>query len=307
MNTPFLKLICWTLAAVSWSVWVPVSAGEAPPEWNQVESWVYQLTNYPKGRLDRIAQADFDLAVVDLSRDGGADYFTKGEVSAVKRSGKIVLAYFEVGAIENYRPEWKDVPKDLMAGAVDGWPDEQYVRYWDERWWPVVRGRIDQAIRAGFDGAYLDMITTYEEIPGTGVAIEERARRMVALIARISRHAKKLAPNFKIVPQNCPELYTWSPWSGVPNKTYLRAIDGIGFEGVYFLAHDKPATAGWCRENRRNALAIRRQGKLVLGVDYARKASNIAEAYRRQRKLGFVPYVSVSALDRIFSEPQSTK
>jgi cysteinyl-tRNA synthetase len=292
-------------AALGWLFCISaLAADQAPPKWNEVDSWVYQLTNYPKGKLDRIAQADFDLAVVDLSRDGGADYFTKAEVSAVKQSGKIVLSYFEIGAIENYRPEWKDVPKDLMAGAVDGWPDEQYVRYWDERWWPVVRGRIDQAIRAGFNGAYLDMITTYEEIPGTGIALEERARRMVALIARISSHAKKQAPGFKIVPQNCPELYTWSPWSGIPNKTYLRAINGIGIEGVFFLAHDKPATAGWCREVRENALAIRRQGKLVLGIDYARKAANITEAYRRQRKLGFVPYVGVVALDRIFGEPR---
>ena len=302
-----MKLAGLTSCLLVFGFLAPLSADQAPPKWNEVDSWVYQLTGYPNGRLDRITKSDFDLAVVDLSRDGGADYFSKPEIHAVKRSGKIMLAYFEVGAIENYRPEWKNVPKDLMAGPVDGWPKEQYVRYWDERWWPVVRGRIDQAIRAGFDGAYLDMITTYEEIPGTGIALEERARRMVALIARISRHAKKQSPDFKIVPQNCPELYTWSPWSGIPNKTYLRSIDGIGIEAVFFLAHDKPATAPWCREVRENALAIHRKGKLVLGVDYARRTSNIPEAYRRQRKLGFVPYVSVVALDRIFSEPQSTE
>lgn len=279
------------------------SALTAAPEWNHVRTWVYQLTGYPGGKLDRIAAAPFDLAVIDLSRDGGDDYFTRAEITAVKRSGKIVLAYFEIGAIESYRPEWKDVPEDLKAGAVAGWPKEQYVRYWDKRWWPVVKGRIDHAVAAGFDGAYLDMITTYDEIKGTGIEREELARRMVDLIARVSRYAKKQSPGFRIVPQNCPELYTWSVWEPSPNKTYLRAIDGIGIESVFYLAHDKPATAAWCRENRENALQILEQGKLVLGVDYAKKRANILDAYRRQLGLGFIPYVSVEALDRIVPEP----
>lgn len=39
----------------------------------------------------------------------------------------------------------------------DEWPEEFFVRYWDERWWTdVIRPRVDQALRAGFDGVYLD-------------------------------------------------------------------------------------------------------------------------------------------------------
>ncbi len=40
-------------------------------------------------------------------------------------------------------------------------------------------------------------------------------------------------------------------------------------------------------------------GKLVLGIDYAKKSASIADAYGKQQALGFVPYVSVEALDRI--------
>ena len=46
----------------------------------------------------------------------------------VKDSGKIALAYFEIGAIEDFRPEWNLVPEDLKSGKVEGWPNEQYVR-----------------------------------------------------------------------------------------------------------------------------------------------------------------------------------
>ncbi len=293
------------LCGVFYITHIPTST-LADEEWDGIKSWVYQLTDYRDGRLDEIAASKFDLAVIDLSRDGSDDYFTKAEIGGVKKSGKIVLAYFEIGAIENYRPEWKTVPEDLKAGAVAGWPKEQYVKFWDERWWPVVRGRVDRALDAGFDGAYLDLITAYEEIPAKENERETLARKMVDLIVRISRYAKARKPGFKIVPQNSPELYTWSYWDPKPNHRYLSAVDGLGLESVFFLAHDKPAEAPWCKENRDNALALRKAGKLVLGIDYARQAENITTGYTRQRALGFVPYASVRSLN-VVSPPPSNK
>jgi cysteinyl-tRNA synthetase len=207
-------------------------------------------------------------------------------VAALTSSGKVALAYFEIGAIEDYRPEWSQVPADLKLGPVGGWPAEQYVKYWDERWWPIVRGRVDQAIAAGFDGAYLDMVVTYEEIPANaaGTNREDLAGKMVDLIARISQYAKGVAPGFKIVPQNSPELRTW--------PKYLPAIDGLGMEELYFQATDRPCNQSWCQDTRTNAQAIRAAGKLVLAIDYADQAANIASAYTQARAAGFVPYVS---------------
>ena len=265
--------------------------------WANVRSWVYQLSGYQNNRLDQIAGSHFDLAVVDLARDGGSDYFTPGEVAALTSSGKVALAYFEIGAIEDYRPEWSQVPADLKLGAVGGWPSEQYVKYWDERWWPIVRGRVDQAIAAGFDGAYLDMVVTYEEIPANaaGTNREDLAGKMVDLIARLAQYAKGVAPDFKIVPQNSPELRTW--------PKYLPAIDGLGMEELYFQATDNPCSQSWCQDNRTNAQAIRAAGKLVLAIDYADQAANIASAYTQARAAGFVPYVSNRNLNTMRVNP----
>jgi cysteinyl-tRNA synthetase len=296
-----------SLFAAALVLLIAAPSARAARDFNDVKSWVYQLTHYKDNNLDEIANAGFDLAVIDLSRDGKGGYFTRDEISAVQQKGVIVLAYFEIGAIENYRPEWPLVPEDLKVGKVKGWPKERLVKFWDERWWPVVKGRVDQALTAGFDGAYLDMVTAYEEIPAKEFKREELARKMVALIARVSQYAKSINPKFKIVPQNSPELYNWSYWDGKPNETYLHAIDGIGVEDVFYLAHDKPATARWAKENRDNALAIQREGKLVLGVDYAKTPACIADAYAKQRAIGFVPYVSTVQLDSVQHEPLTTQ
>ena len=266
----------------------------APPAdlWNSVESWVYQLSGYPNNQLTQIAGSNFDLAVVDLARDGSDDFFTFTEIQAVKAAGKFVLAYFEIGAIEDYRPEWPEVPADLMLGPVDGWPSEQYVKYWDPDWWTiVVQERIDQALAAGFDGAYLDMVVTYEEIPAdaAGTTRDDLARKMVALISALSAYAKSKNPAFKIMPQNSPELYAY--------PGYLDAIDGLGIEELYVLATDRACTQDWCYENRHNAAAIRTAGKLVLTIDYANLQTNIDTAYTQSLAEGFAPYVSVRDLD----------
>lgn len=278
-----------------------------PPAFEEVASWGYQLTGYDNGGFDRLLDAPFDLLVIDLARDGGQDYFTTHEIEKLRQSDKIVLAYFEIGAIEAYRPEWNDVPQEIMVGSVDGWPKERYVKYWDSRWWPVVKSRVDRALSASFNGAYLDLITAYDEISDDDLSTEERAHRMVALIVQISRYAKTKNENFKIVAQNCPELASWSFWEPAENKDYLTAIDGLALESPFYLAHDKLCQQSWCRENRSNALFVKSHGKLLLGVDYARQQESIRDSYRRQRDAGFIPYVSVRALDRLMLRDGSSE
>ena len=254
-------------------------------------SWVYQLSGYSGNNLNEIAASCYDMAVIDLARDGSSDFFTASEIAMVQASGTDVLAYFEIGAIEDYRPEWDDVPSDLLLGTLDGWPGEYYIKYWDERWWPIVQGRVNQAIAAGFNGAYLDMIVTYEEIPAgsAGTDRADLAQKMVDLIARLSTYAKSVAPNFLVYPQNSPELYV------LPG--YLESIDGISMEEMYIRATNRPCELSWCYENRANAAAILDAGKVVLSIDYATDADLIESAITQSLDAGFIPFVSVRALD----------
>jgi cysteinyl-tRNA synthetase len=263
----------------------------------QPKNWVYQLTDYPEGKLDALAAAPFDLAVIDLARDAHLGYFTPSEIAALRKNKK-VLAYFEIGSIENFRPEWpviKDQNPDLLLNQWPDWPEEYFVRYWEERWWQrVVRPRVQQALDAGFDGIYMDTPLAYEELELALVPGETRdslARKMVALIVRISQFAKAQRPGFWVFPQNSPELRRY--------PGYTAAIDGIGMEELFFLTHDKPCTKDYCAENLAETRALHQAGKIVLAVDYAKRSANIAKACQAARSEGFVPYVTKVELDRI--------
>lgn len=271
-------------------------------------SWVYQLQGYPQGGLAAIATSGADLAVIDLARDAASDYFTRAEIDRLHQQGMIVLAYFEIGSIEDFRPEYAVVEQqapDLLLNPWLEWPGETFVRYWDSRWWDlVIKGRIDKAVAAGFDGVYLDTPLAYEAIDLALVPGETRATlaaRMVDLIAKISAYGKGGVRDFLIVPQNSPELgYARfdDPSSGT-NSSYLSAVDGIGMEELYYLATDTPCDRSWCSENLAATRMLEASGKFVLSVDYAVQPAHVQDACARAQAEHFTEYVTTVALDRL--------
>lgn len=270
----------------------------ARPDPAGVTSWAYQLQGYAGGRLDEIAAGPYQLAVIDLARDAHADWFRPAEIRALRGTGKRVLAYFEIGSIEDFRPEYPALRRDaadLIANAWSDWPGEHFVRYWDERWWQrVVRGRVDRAVAAGFDGVYLDTPLAYEEIDPAYAEGRDRqalAVAMARLIARISGYAKDRRPGFLVVPQNSPELRRFGG--------YTDAIDGIGMEELFFRATDRPCAEDWCAANLADTRALRDAGKFVLGVDYATRPTHIRAACGRYRTERFAGTVTVLELDRL--------
>lgn len=261
-----------------------------------VTSFTYALTDYPGGRLDTVAAAPHELAIVDLSRDATVPgYFTAAEIAAVRESGKRVLAYFEIGSLEEFRSEYPSLPAGLRLNVWPDWPDEHFVKYWDPWWWDrVIRPRVDQAMKAGFDGVYLDTPLAYEEIDLARVPGETRhslGRKMADLIIRISAYAKAAEPGFLIVPQNSPELRHHSG--------YTAAIDGIGMEELFFRATDQACAAGWCADNLAEAAALRAKGKAVLATDYATTPANRRTACEAYRRHGFAGNVTTVDLDLV--------
>ncbi|GAA1676725.1 endo alpha-1,4 polygalactosaminidase [Glycomyces endophyticus] len=264
------------------------------------DGWLYQLSGYQDDTLDAVAAAPQPTAVVDLARDGGDDYWTAAEITALHDAGKTVYAYFTMGSIETYRPEYDAVAaagSDLVLNQWGDWPDEYFVKYWEQDWWDLVmRPRLDQAAAAGFDGVYLDVPNAYEEIDLALVPGETRetlARKMADLVIAVDEYT---AGGLAVLPQNSPEL--------IEQDGYLDAVDGIGIEELWFLNADTPCDEDWCAENLANTRAIRDAGKLILAVDYAADPANKAAACAHYADEGFSGAVAGVDLDTVYEPCQ---
>ncbi|MCP2323161.1 cysteinyl-tRNA synthetase [Hamadaea flava] len=288
--------MCPTVVVLTLTL-VASGCGEPPATSAAADSgWIYQLQGYPGGRLDEIAARRPPYAVIDLARDNSTGYFRADEIAALRAAGTTALAYFEIGSIENFRPDFPAVQdRGLLLNEWPDWPGERFGRYWEPAWWDtVVRPRLDRALAAGFDGAYLDTPLAYEEIDLARVPGWDRgrlARAMADLVVRISRYAKAHRPGFRIVPQNSPELRH--------QGGYTEAIDGVGVEELFYQATDVPCEQRYCAENLADVKALRDGGKFVLAVDYAVKPEHVQALCTRYRKEQFAGYVGVRELDRI--------
>jgi cysteinyl-tRNA synthetase len=289
LAVPLLLAACTGGAGIESVTATPSDAGSVgPPAAEAPANWIYQLSGYEDDRLDALAAAPHEAAVIDLARDGGDGYFGADEIAALRDSGKAVYAYFSMGSIETYRPEYDAVAAtDMVLNQWGDWPDEYFVAYWDPRWWDLVmRPRLDQAAAAGFDGVYLDVPNAYEEIDLALVPGETRES-----LAQQTVDAY-VSDDLAVLPQNSPELREY--------PGYLDAVDGIGIEELFFLAADEPCAEEWCAENLAHTRAIRDAGKLVLAVDYAAEEANIAEACARYEAEGFAGAVADVDLDAIY-------
>lgn len=265
-----------------------------------VSSWTYQLQS---AEPQEVSASGFELAVVDYSRNGSSEQaFTFDDVHAMKQRAegcdRIVLSYLSIGEAENYRyywrPEWIDNSPDWLFPENQEWGGNFPVKFWRPEWQRIIFGSpsayLDKIIAAGFDGVYLDRIDVYWELRGLR---ETSQSDMVAFVRELAAYARALKPGFLIVPQNAEGLLE------VPE--YLEIIDGVAKESLYYLPGpdgEKPPADEFEYSNTVLKLAAE-AGKFVLTVDYVSEAMHITNTYTLGRKSGYVPYVTVRALNRM--------
>ena len=231
-----------------------------------------------------------DLIVVDPAYTTGAGgQWQRSEIAEIRqwRKGRRVVAYLSIGEAEYYRAYWqpawdrnrdgspdKGAPDFLCAENPD-WEGNYKVRYWDERWQKIVRGRVGEIAQQGFDGLYLDVVDAFEFFEREdGEWIDDRFNPdtlrsyrddMVLLVRRIAEHARGLAgPGFLIIAQNGPQL--------VDKAGYADTIDAIGVEDL-FSDGTKVQPSDETQHRLKYLEAFRSLGKPVLLIEYAQSKS----------------------------------
>ena len=115
---------------------------------------------------------------------------------------------------------------------------------------------------------------------------------MREFVQAISAQAKKADPAFLVVPQGGVGLLTDKE---KPAAEYLKAIDGIGQEEIFygFDNKDNRKTPKKETDNFLKQLAVAKAaGKPVLSIDYASKREFVDDAYAKNATAGFVPFVA---------------
>lgn len=228
---------------------------------------------------------NFDLVIVD------GESARAGDVAAIQRaSGGLVLAYLDVGTIEDYRG-WYNAAKPFR---LDYWGDwgEWYANVNAAGFRSLMLKRVAPKMLAkGFDGLFLDNT----DMTGTHPAQKRGMRALVAGLSRLLRARGKL-----LMAQN---------GAGV-NWPLRRFYNGINFEDVSFsydfdrrayVRRGAGAVARAQREIRRYLSA----GLKVTATDYvaAGKTKQARIAVRNACSAGALPYVSDIYLKRIPAQP----
>jgi uncharacterized protein (TIGR01370 family) len=240
----------------------------------RVERWAPLIGAYDVPALD-----GFELVVVDGLRDADGDTAARARLAAARATGALVLAYLSVGTVEDWRPYAREVPLEWTFGPMPGWPGERLVDARAEGWRRIMAREAAGLEELGFDGLFLDNLDVAEDRPETQDAI-------VALVEEV----RAAAGASLLIAQN-----------GLATIDRLP-VDGVSREDTWSRWEDGRYRASAPGETAAIVAALRRQrarGLVVLTLDYTEPGDPEAGAIvRRSRAAGFVPAVSVLALDR---------
>jgi cysteinyl-tRNA synthetase len=320
-------------------------AKREPVELTKVRSWAYQLQRLEvSGSVDALAGSKYDLLVLEPTRThkDQAGFDAKKMVERLKSGTagdgvhrKLVLAYIDIGEAEDERwywtwsKDWKkgdprpaDWPAFIAAHDPDGWEGDYPVAFWDEAWKDIVlHGRkhpaagsrdftsvLDEVIRDGFDGVYLDWVEAWENDEVSNAAKKagkDPAKEMIAFINEIRDAGRAKNPGFLVIQQNGSSLLRGRP-------ELLKTVDAIAQEDLWYTGdanvewndpkgHDRKQEADFTKGTLAALAEFQKAGKPVLTVDYTVKHAK--EVYARARDLGFVPYCSRTSLEKLTTTP----
>ena len=314
-----------------------------------VRNWGYQLQGDEEDGVPQpldakvLAKVPHDLIVIDFSKDGSdKGAFKPKQIGAMKKrkgANSVIVSYISIGEASDYRDFWEDdwtkwTDEDQKAAGEptdkapswlgawnENWPNSRKVRYWDPGWQKIIfndqgTGWLDKIVKAGFDGAYLDIVDGYYHwgcevdksqcIAGDPRTEREAAGMMIDFVVALAKHARESNPEFLVIPQNgAMILDALEDEDPKRKKAYLNAISAIACEDLFFrgdepenndLKPDKDAIDILVRDFIKNKTP-------VLSVDYLNEDKKIAQFYKVATDKGFLPYAAPSRLLEGMGDP----
>ncbi len=322
-------------------------AFDSPKAISNIHFWGYQIQsiNQP-GVSNTLAKSSYDMLVIEPTRtDWSSDdkfFDTHALVETLKNSKssdsahrKLVIAYIDIGEAEDWRWYWTwseewplgspkpaDWPDYIVGRDPDGWGGNYPVAFWDSDWKDIViygnnhptnsernyTSIIDEVIKDGFDGIYLDWVEAFEDdnvIAAASSAGKNPADEMIKFINEMRAYATNFNPDFLIIQQNAASLCSGHP-------ELFSTIDAIAQEGIWF---EGKATDDW--NDRKGYDIVNPSDTINYYLNYLDqyKAASIPvfdceyalfsarEGYSNSYSKGYIPYCTRRSLGQLTTTP----
>lgn len=322
--------------------------GDGPLALSEIRYWGYQIQGISDDGADRaLAESSYDMLVIEPTRtdwsSSDREFDIKTLVESLKATTasdgqhrKLVIAYIDIGEAEDWRWYWtwsknwplddplppNDWPDWIVTRDPDGFEGNYPVAFWDPAWQNIIidgqglstapfgdyNSTIDEVIRSGFDGIYLDWVEAYEDVDVIARAQADGvdpANEMINFIGRMRDYARARNPDFLIIQQNAVSLIDGHP-------ELLDVIDAVSQEPIWF---DGDATDDW---EDSDGFDFRREAETfnfflefldtfqaanipIFDTEYALEDAD--EAYQLSLEQGYIPYVTRRSLSQLTTTP----
>ena len=105
-------------------------------------------------KLEKLTKGN-DIVVIE------GQSFSAKQIKALKKKGKTVYSYLDVGSLETYRPYYRKF-KHLALDPYENWPDEYWIDVSDRSWQEYISGTVAGKLKKkGIDGFFIDNCDVY--------------------------------------------------------------------------------------------------------------------------------------------------
>ena len=258
------------------------------------------LAKTKSAAVERLAACGRDWVVLDAIFASDTPW-KPADIAAIRHGqpGRKVIAYLSIGEAEDYRPYWRKewgghgkLTKGAPAwlGAENpAWKGNYRVKYWRADWQKLMLAAIDDAMKRGFDGVYLDIVDGFEAFEQDGKEfIDNRVnpetkqtfrRDMVDWVKAIAACVRAKNPDAIVIPQNGSQL--------LAQADFLAVISAIGVEDV-FTDGNKLQSKSHTREVVGQLSKMTNLQKPVLVIEYPKSAERQAQAKMQAKENGMI-------------------
>lgn len=210
-----------------------------------------------------------------------AQYFSEANIKRLKQSGHTVLSYINLGALEDFRPYYKEYEQYTLSD-YENWEEERWVDVCAPEWQQFLSELSKKLLEKGCDGLFVDNVDVYYHYH-----TDEVFDSIVSILSEMKAQGAYVSINGGdvFVSEYADRYGDLSALDAVNQETVFSAID---FDRGRFYANDEEERSYFSDYVRR----VGEMGKDVYLLEYSTDKALIREIDRFCAENGFFYYVS---------------